>query len=78
MEKKKTPSQREAIRALLLKGYSITPLEALTELGCYRLQARISELKAEGMKIITVMVDGGTSRISGKRIRYARYTLAKS
>lgn len=74
--KKEKRSQKEVIKALLLSGREITPLDAMRELGCYRLQARISELKAEGMKIITES-QASVSRITGRPIRYAKYKLAK-
>ncbi len=80
MEKEKSPrpSQKSYIKAYLLAGNSITPFEALEHFGCYRLQARISELRnKENMDIITEMQDGGISRISGLRIRYAKYSLRK-
>lgn len=47
------PTQNELVlRHLLIKG-SITPLEALTEYGCFRLGARIYELKKKGYNIVT-------------------------
>lgn len=75
-EKKERPSQKNSIKAYLMAGNSITPLEALKHFGCYRLQARISELRLDdGMDIITEMQDGGISPISGMPIRYAKYRL---
>ena len=38
-------SQNEAIREYLEAGHSITPLEALNKFGCFRLGARIADLK---------------------------------
>ena len=55
------------LRSLRLRG-TITPLEALEEVGCFRLAARISDLRAEGYPIVTEWVESG-----GKR--YARYRL---
>ena len=55
------------LRILRLRG-TITPLEALEEVGCFRLAARISDLRAEGYPIVTECVEA-----SGKR--YARYRL---
>jgi hypothetical protein len=46
-------TQTEAIRAHLKAGKSITPLDALRDFGCFRLAARIEELRAEGMVITT-------------------------
>ena len=55
-------TQTKMIRAYLLKGKSITPIEALEKFGCFRLAARIKELRNEGMKIKTMKesVDGKT------------------
>jgi len=54
------------LRILNLRG-SITPLEALQEVGCFRLAARISDLRADGYPIVTEWVEGDK--------RYARYRL---
>jgi hypothetical protein len=54
---------------------SITPLEALNELGCYRLGARIWDLRNDGHTIDTT-IEHGTDR-HGEPMRYARYTLRK-
>ena len=48
----------------------ITPMEALSNYGCLRLAARISDLRERGHKIETVMVDQGKKR-------FARYHLKK-
>ena len=45
------PSQGEMILEYLKKGYSLTPLEALKMFGCFRLGARIWELKQRGYNI---------------------------
>ena len=62
-------TQSAAILAYLEVGHSLTPLEALTMFGCFRLGARIWDLKAQGHKIATEMVAVGR----GKRV--ARYRL---
>lgn len=64
-------SQKKQIKNWLEKGNSITFLMALQKFNCARLQARISELRAEGMKIETEMI----LTDSGKRI--AKYFLKK-
>ena len=51
-----TLSQRQAILAHLERGKAITPLEALSRFGCFRLGARIWELKRQGLKVATQMV----------------------
>ena len=55
---------------------SITPLEAIRDIGCYRLSARISDIKNMGIPIKTEMVNVKNRR--GKYSRIARYSLAVS
>ena len=63
-------AQTQAIRAHLESGKSITGIEALNLYGCFRLPARILNLKEQGMVIHKTMV-----RVNGKS--YARYYLAR-
>ena len=53
-----------------MKRNSITPVEALSNIGCFRLAARIKNLRDMGHNIRTSMVCQ-----NGKR--FARYTLQK-
>lgn len=46
-------TQKANVRAWLLKGHSITPLEALNRFGSLRLSAIIFDLREEGMPIVT-------------------------
>ena len=63
-------SQTEAIRDYLLQGHSITPMDALELFGCFRLGARIADLKKMGMNIESeIRKDEGTGK------RYSRYWL---
>ena len=66
----KTESQNALIKGWLLNGYSITPMEALNMFGCFRLSARIANLRDEGLAVVTDMVT-----INDKRV--ARYYLQK-
>ena len=66
-------SHKKLIRELLLRGGSITALEALRDFGCYRLASRISDLRNEGFKIKKVMEES-ISKITGKPVRFARYS----
>lgn len=50
------PSTTKKIEAWLLRGYKITPLQALEKWGCMRLAARIAELRNKGIHIITTKV----------------------
>ena len=67
---KQSASQEKQILAWLQSGKSITPLEALTEFNCMRLQARIHEIEEKGFRIIR---DWFVTP-SGKKVR--KYSLA--
>lgn len=67
--------QTGAIRAYLESGKTLTNAEAAKLFGCYRLGARIAELRDAGMNISTIMVDGETRY--GTSTRYALYKLVK-
>jgi hypothetical protein len=64
-----TPTQTEAILAALKEGRELTPLDALREFGCFRLGARVYDLKKQGYDIATSMVDVGDG------VRVAKYKL---
>lgn len=67
--KKTQTSQGHDIRQFLKAGNSISALEALGIFRCFRLAARIKQLRDEGMRIITTMRADTTGK------RYARYHL---
>ncbi|ACU61314.1 helix-turn-helix domain-containing protein [Chitinophaga pinensis] len=54
--KKSIASQRDKILKWLLKGKTITTLKAITQFGCTRLSARISEIRDMGHVIVTKWV----------------------
>ena len=66
-----TDSQHALIKGWLLNGYSITQLEALTQFGCFRLAARIANLRDKGLNVQTDMV----TLENGKRV--ARYFIKR-
>jgi len=66
-------SQKDRIMRYLGENGTITPLEALEELGVYRLASRISELRDTGHRIETHLIDR-TNRY-GDKIRFAKYVL---
>ena len=68
---KATDSQNALIKGWLLNGYSITQLEALTQFGCFRLAARIADLRDQNLNVVTEIV----TLENGKRV--ARYFLKK-
>lgn len=49
-------SQNKAIKAHLEKGNSINAIQALEMFGCFRLAARIKDLKDTGMIIDKAMI----------------------
>lgn len=63
-------SQADRILEHLEVLETITPMEALREYGCFRLGARIHDLKAKGHVITTEIIEVK----DGKRV--ARYRLA--
>jgi hypothetical protein len=63
------PNQAERILAYLRTGARLTPLEALDRFGCFRLGARIWELKQRGAAISCRLVETA----GGKRV--AEYSL---
>ena len=63
-------SQTKAILAYMKAGYSITPIDALNLCGCFRLSARIAEIKKLGHAIKTEMV-----KVEGGKY-VAKYSLA--
>jgi hypothetical protein len=65
--------QNEQILDYLRKNGSITQAEAVERFGCYRLGARIWDLKRRGIRIRRRMEEG-LNRF-GIKTRYARYTI---
>jgi len=59
-----TVTQTNEIKAYLKNGYRITAIDALQKFRCFRLAARIKDLKDEGMEIDKVMVE----TVSGARV----------
>jgi len=44
-------SQNQQIANYLNKGRKLTPIDALNKFGCFRLAARIADLRNDGMNI---------------------------
>lgn len=68
-------SQEDMILEYMETHRGITQAEAIEALGCYRLGARIFDLKERGVNVETVMEDG-VNRF-GVKTRYARYFLKR-
>ena len=75
-------NQTAAILAHLETGATLTPLEALDRFGCFRLGARIWDLRRAGWEIEATMVPVGNGkrvasyRLLSERERAARAVLA--
>jgi len=66
-----TETQAQQILAHLKTGRSITPLDALHDFQCFRLGARVYDLKQDGHNIVSELVEVAP----GKRV--ASYTLVQ-
>jgi len=62
-------SQTSDILKALRRGRKITALDALTEFGCFRLSARILELREQGFGIHSKMIKSENGK------RFAQYSL---
>jgi hypothetical protein len=65
---KSTDSQTALIKGWLLNGRSITQLDALNMFGCFRLAARISNIREEGFDIVTDMITVNDKRVANYRL----------
>lgn len=63
-------SQCQQILSHLKTGNTLTPIEALERFGCFRLGARICDLRSEGHDIRTRTISNGKKS-------FAEYYLAK-
>jgi hypothetical protein len=64
-------TQKHQILARLATGAVLTPLDALHDFGCFRLAARIAELREDGWNITTI-----ASANNGKR--HAVYVMSQA
>ena len=64
MEKNTTDSQKKRILRYLLNGNSLTPLDALNLFGCFRLGARIGELRNEGHPVKMRLIEQNGKRFA--------------
>lgn len=53
---KTSKSQTDRILEWMLEGHTITPLEALEKFKCFRLGARIADIKARGYLVYSEFV----------------------
>ena len=68
-----TTNQRDMILRFMEDYGSINPAQAIEEFGCYRLGARIWDLRDAGYSIKTEMVE----RVNryGRKVKFAQYSL---
>lgn len=69
-------SQNDRLLSALKAGASVTPIHALTQLGIFRLAARVRDLRDEGVEIHSEFVE--VENRFGERCRVKSYRLAKS
>ena len=68
-------SQVDMVKEYMERRGSITQAEAIEAFGCYRLGARIADLKERGVAVGRIMEEGQNR--FGERTRYARYFIQK-
>lgn len=66
-------TQEKRILQWLRDNQTIDPIQALSELGIYRLGARIKDLRNQGYRIVTERV-ANVNRY-GEKVQYAKYRL---
>ena len=71
-----TSTQNARLLGYLKKYGNITQLEALSELGIFRLASRINDLKNKGHNIIGQMVD--IENRFGEKVKIKRYFLVEN
>jgi len=73
LDNNQTRTHKNQILSYLKDGNSITPLDALQLFGCFRLGARIYDLRKQGENI--VMERRKSVNQNGHRVSYALYHL---
>ena len=61
-------SQKSQILAYLKRGRSLTGIQALNLYGCFRLAARIEEIRCMGYRVETDMIAVGKKRVARYRM----------
>ena len=62
-------SQADHIALYLESGHELTPIQALEMFGCFRLAARIKDLRERGLPIETLERESGGKRFAAYRLR---------
>lgn len=71
--KNSNPTQCDRVLSYMMKYGGITPLDAMLDLGVYRLASRISEMRKRGYNIIDVWVE--VPNRHGEKCRVKQYSL---
>ena len=66
-------TQTTAVLEYLNRYGTITPLDALREIGCFRLAARIHDLEQKGYHIPRKTIEV-TGKKTGKKVRITQYS----
>jgi hypothetical protein len=69
-----TDSQNTRIKKYLQSGKSLSPLDALYLFSCWALSSRISDLRKQGLKIKSELIEITSE---GKTKRVSRYSIVK-
>jgi len=62
-------SQADMIALYLESGHELTPMQALEMFGCFRLAARIKDLRQRGIQIETLDREASGKRFAAYRLR---------
>ena len=68
INEEKTESQNKQILEFLKLGHTLTPIEALCLFGCFRLSARIYDLRDKGNDIVSEKVIRNGKRVAQYRL----------
>jgi hypothetical protein len=68
-------SQNQKILRHLCDGGSLTPVDALARFGCFRLAARIADLRSDGWIINKEMISKDDPDRQGKKVTFASYSI---
>ena len=66
-----TQTQSDMILAALNGGRSLTAIDALNEFGCFRLAARVADLRGLGHQIETEFIEHDGKRFASYSLRRA-------
>lgn len=65
-------TQCEQILAYLRRGKTLTSIDALNEIGCFRLAARVKDLRDQGHDVVTIRESQGEKTFARYMLRSAK------